>query len=78
MKRNQLVWEMIKIHVEDGPFFLGVVANYPRIVLVGEGLRNVPRREDLAQGGFVNPAIIPSPAVYDPEAYYWDDPAAHS
>jgi len=28
-------------------------------------------------GGFVNPWIIPSPAVYDPETWYWDNPDAH-
>jgi peptide/nickel transport system substrate-binding protein len=78
MRRHKLVWEMVKVHVEDGPFFMGVVANYPTIVLVGEGLENVPRREDLALGGFVNPWIIPSPAVYDPESYYWNDPENHT
>ncbi len=77
MKRHQLVWDMIKIHQEDGPFFIGVVANYPRIVLVRNGLKNVPTHDDLvkyAQGGFVNPWIIPSPAVYDIETYYWENP----
>jgi peptide/nickel transport system substrate-binding protein len=80
MKRHRMIWDMVKIHVEDGPFFMGVVANYPRIVLRRKGLMNVPTREDLrkyAQGGFVNPWHHPTPAVYDPEAYFWDDPAAH-
>ncbi len=77
MKRIALQWEIFKIHIEDGPFFMGVVANWPRMVLVGRGLMNVPKREDLALGGWVNPWILPSPAVYDPETYYWDDPKAH-
>jgi peptide/nickel transport system substrate-binding protein len=80
-KRHALVWEMIKVHVAEGPFFSGTIANPPRIILVKEGLLNVPTREDLLAeglGGFVNPWIIPSPAVYDPETWYWDDPAAHS
>jgi peptide/nickel transport system substrate-binding protein len=76
-KRNKLVWDMMKIHVEDGPFFSGVAANTPRIVLVKKGLNNVPKRDDLALGGLVNPWIHPTPAVYDPETYYWDNPAAH-
>ena len=76
-KRNKLVWDMMKIHVEDGPFFSGVAANTPRIVLVKKGLNNVPKRDDLALGGFVAPWIHPTPAVYDPETYYWDNPAAH-
>jgi peptide/nickel transport system substrate-binding protein len=77
MSRHRLVWEMIKIHVADGPFISGSVANPPRIVLVKKGLLNAPKREDLALGGFVNPWIHPTPAVYDPETWYWDNPAAH-
>ncbi|MDP9379945.1 MAG: ABC transporter substrate-binding protein [Chloroflexota bacterium] len=81
MKRHQLVWDMIKIHIDDGPFFMGTVSNYPQIVLVREGLMNVPTHEDLVkhgQGGMVNTWAHPTPAVYDPESYFWDDPAAHS
>jgi peptide/nickel transport system substrate-binding protein len=80
MKRHQLVWDMIKVHVAEGPFFSGTVANPPRIILVKQGLMNVPTRDDLLAeglGGFVNPWIIPSPATYDPETWYWDDPSAH-
>jgi peptide/nickel transport system substrate-binding protein len=82
-KRTQMVWDMIKIHVSDGPFFSGTVANYPQLVLVKAGLKNVPSHDDLGpkngyQGGFVNPWVIPSPAVYDPETYYWDDPTKHT
>ena len=77
IKQHKLVWDIVKIHVEDGPFFMGCVANYPRIVLYKEGLMNVPKREDLALHGFVNTWIHPTPAVYDPEAYYWDNPQEH-
>lgn len=77
MKRHQLVWDMIRIHAQDGPFMIGSVANTPYIVLVRRGLLNVPRREDLTLGGFVGPWIHPTPAVYDPETWYWDNPAAH-
>ena len=31
MNRHRLVWEMIKIHVYDGPFWMGSVANYPQV-----------------------------------------------
>jgi peptide/nickel transport system substrate-binding protein len=77
MKRHQLVWEMIKIHANDGPFITGTVANTPNIVLVRKGLLNVPKRDDLTLGGFVGPWIHPTPAVYDPESWFWDNPAAH-
>jgi peptide/nickel transport system substrate-binding protein len=79
-KRYQMVWDMIKIHVDQGPFFMGTVANYPRIILVKEGLMNVPTHDDLTKwglGGFVNPWIHPTPAVYDPETWFFDNPDAH-
>ncbi len=78
LARKRLVWQTIAIHIEEGPFFMGAVANTPIIVLVRKGLMNVPRREQLRLNGFSNPWTHPTPAVYDPEAYYWDDPQAHS
>ncbi|MGW5363904.1 ABC transporter substrate-binding protein [Actinopolymorpha pittospori] len=78
MKRTRLVWDMIKIHVEHGPFFQGSVANTPRVVLARKGLQNVPRKENLTQGGFANPWIHPTPAVYDPETFFWDNPDEHT
>jgi peptide/nickel transport system substrate-binding protein len=78
MKRHGMVWELMKIHIDSGPFFMGVVANYPRIILVSTDLRNVPQKEELATGGFVNPWIIPFPAVLDPESWYFDNPEAHA
>ncbi len=47
MGRHKLVWDMIKIHVEDGPFFQGSVSNAPYPFLVKTGLMNVPMQEDL-------------------------------
>jgi len=83
LKRTQLVWQIQKIHISDGPFFTGTVANTPTIILTKQGLHNVPTRADLGskngyQSGFTGPWIIPSPAVYDPETYYWDNPDQHT
>jgi peptide/nickel transport system substrate-binding protein len=47
------------------------------VFITKKGLMNVPRKEDLALGGFTDPWIHPTPAVYDP-AWYWDDPAKHT
>lgn len=76
--RYHLVWDMVKIHVEDGPFLMGVVYNLPSIILVKEGLNNVPTHDDLALGGFTNPWQIPTPAVYDPEHWFFTNPDEHS
>ena len=78
LKRTQIVWEMIKVHINDGPFYIGTVANYPQLEIHKNDLKNVPKKENLAQGGFYNPWIHPTPAVYDPEAYYWANPSQHS
>jgi peptide/nickel transport system substrate-binding protein len=77
LTRHHLVWDMIKVHVNYGPFFMGCVANMPRLLLVHKDMRNVPTRDDLATGGFGNPWIIPHPSVWNPEIFYWDNPEAH-
>jgi peptide/nickel transport system substrate-binding protein len=78
MKRHELVWDIFKVHTSDGPFFMGCVANFPQVMVIKKDLMNVPRRENLALGGFVNPWIHPTPAVYDPECYFWNNPEEHS
>ena len=75
--RYHLVWDMMKVHVNEGPFFQGCVANYPRICLQGLDLRNCPKHDDLALGGFGNPWIHPTPAVYNPEMWYYENPEDH-
>ncbi|MGI8869266.1 MAG: ABC transporter substrate-binding protein, partial [Mycobacteriales bacterium] len=77
-KRTQLVYEILKIHVSDGPFFQGSAANAPFVMVVKRDLSNVPTRDNLAQHGFAAPWIHPTPAVYDPETWFWEDPSQHS
>jgi peptide/nickel transport system substrate-binding protein len=77
LARHRLVWEMVKIHANEGPFWTGCVANTPYIILVKHGLMNVPQRDDLALHGFVGPWIHPTPAVFVPETWFWDNPGAH-
>jgi peptide/nickel transport system substrate-binding protein len=69
MKRMELVWEMNEIHMTEGPFFIGTVANTPRIIIVSKDLDNVPTRDQLKLGGFCNPWIIPYPAIVNPETF---------
>jgi len=77
-KRMQLIWKIIRIHVDEGPFFYGVVANYPAIAIRHPDLHNIPAHENLALGGWTNPWIIPTPAVYDPELAFWSNPDEHT
>ena len=71
VKRAALVYKMWDIHEQQGPFFIGTVANYPRIIIASKKLDNVPTKEQLKLGGFVNPWIIPYPAVVNPETWYY-------
>ncbi|GAB3921674.1 peptide ABC transporter substrate-binding protein [Microlunatus endophyticus] len=77
-KRNQLVWEIMKVHVSDGPFFIGSTANYQNVVTKSKDLGNVPTSDNLALGGITNPWHTPTPAMYDPELWFWSDPTKHS
>jgi len=77
MKRQQLFFQMAKIHIADGPFFQGTVANAPAVEVVKNGLKNVPTRDNLALGGMTNPWGHPTPAVYDLESFFWDAPEDH-
>lgn len=78
VQRRRAVWEITKVHMDEGPFFIGSVANSPQVVVTRTGLRNVPHREQLRRHGWVNPWTHPTPAVYDPETYFWDNPEEHT
>ncbi|HEX3813862.1 MAG TPA: ABC transporter substrate-binding protein [Mycobacteriales bacterium] len=78
LKRTQHFWDIIKVHIEEGPFFMGVVTNYLQPIIAKNDLRNVPTRDNLAQHGLVNDWELPCPAVYEPETYYWSNPSSHT
>lgn len=71
------LWKIYKIHIEEGPFFIGVIANQLQVIAVRHELHNVPRRANLTNGGWVNAWTHPTPAVYDPETFFWKDPDKH-
>jgi peptide/nickel transport system substrate-binding protein len=69
VKRAQLVWQMWQFHIDEGPFFIGTVANYPKPKIFSRKLTNYPTHDKLKLGGFDNPWIIPYPAVVNPETW---------
>ena len=71
-KRDELCYEAIQIHIDNGPFFIGTVGNIPRVIIAKKTLRNVPTREDMPSGGFVNPWSVSYPAITRPEQYYFE------
>jgi len=71
-ERDKLILDMLEIHIENGPFFIGTVANYPAVGVVKDSMKNVPRKEDLATGGTVTPWCVPYIAIISPEQFYID------
>jgi peptide/nickel transport system substrate-binding protein len=69
IKRMELVWQMIQIHIDQGMFGSGTTANTPSVYVYGNSLINAPAREETATGGFNDPAIVPHPAVHFPETF---------
>jgi peptide/nickel transport system substrate-binding protein len=70
-RRDELVFEIIQIHIDDGPFLLGGVADPPNIVIVGAQVHNVPDRDQIPLGGWLGPWVIGMPgAITYPEVYY--------
>jgi peptide/nickel transport system substrate-binding protein len=65
-KRHRLVHEAVKVHIEEGPFHLGTTAQVPQLVIVKEGLRNVPHT------GILGPWAVTQPATSYPEQYFFD------
>jgi peptide/nickel transport system substrate-binding protein len=69
IKRMQLVWQMLQIHIDEGKFGSGTTANTPVIYIYGNNLINAPAREETATGGFCGPWIVPHPALHNPETF---------
>jgi len=72
-KRDKLVIEMIKIHINDGPFILGTVANQPCPIVIKNNVGNVPTKQQLGQGGFCGPWIMVYFGAIYPEQFYFKD-----
>lgn len=70
-KRDALVFDILRIHINEGPFLLGGIADPPNIFLAGSNLMNVPTRDDLPLGGWYGPGVLAMPgAMAYPEAWY--------
>ncbi len=69
LKRTQLSYDLWNIHIENGPMFLGSVANIGHPMVVSKKLENVPRPNQYKLGGWVFPWILPNMAMTNPETY---------
>ena len=63
-ERHKVVWEAVRIHIDEGPFMLGASGDAPQPVTVKTNIRNVP------QTGVLGPWAPGSPGNKFPEQFY--------
>ncbi|MCB9152215.1 MAG: ABC transporter substrate-binding protein [Caldilineaceae bacterium] len=69
-ERLRLSQEIAQVHIDEGPFFIGTVANAPYIISWLDKMGNIPTREQLGQGGFIGPWIMSYFGAIYPEQFY--------
>jgi peptide/nickel transport system substrate-binding protein len=62
--RHEIVWQAIRIHIEDGPFTLGAAGDQPMPVVVKDNVHNVP------EFGILGPWAPGSPGNTNPPQYW--------
>ena len=73
VKRDELTFAIIQIHIDEGPFLLGGIADPPNIVIASNQIHNVPTRDDLPLGGWHGPGVLGMPgAMTYPEVYFME------
>ena len=63
-KRHEIVWEAIRVHIDEGPFTLGAAGDQPMPVIVKNNVHNVPTF------GILGPWAPGSPGNTHPEQYW--------
>jgi peptide/nickel transport system substrate-binding protein len=65
-KRHEIVWEAIRVHMEDGPFVIGAAGDQPMPVVCKNYFRNVP------EYGVLGPWAPASPGNVHPEQFWME------
>jgi len=65
-KRHEIVWEAIKVHIEDGPFVIGASGDQPMPVVCKDTFHNVPTY------GVLGPWAPGSPGNVHPEQFWME------
>jgi peptide/nickel transport system substrate-binding protein len=68
-KRHELVWEAIKVHIEEGPFTLGAAGDQPMPVVIANNFCNIP------ETGVLGPWAPGSPGNKHPEQFWINEGA---
>lgn len=64
--RHRYVWKAIRIHIDEGPFYIGVTGGLPMPVFVKTNFRNVP------EFGVLGPWAVGAPGAMNPEQFFFD------
>jgi peptide/nickel transport system substrate-binding protein len=75
MKRDQLLFDITQIHIDEGPFFLGMIADVPVVMMRSRRLKNVPRMEEVPFGGWLGHVSCQPGATEYFGHWYLDDEA---
>jgi peptide/nickel transport system substrate-binding protein len=65
-KAHRLVLDAVRIHIQEGPFFIGTVGGLPSLVIVKANMRNVPE-----SGRVLGPWAVAGPATSYPETFFY-------
>jgi len=65
-ERNNKILDGYQIHIDEGPFQIGIVGNTLGPVVVKRGLKNVPGY------GLIESNVYGYPSTADPEQWYWE------
>ena len=64
-KRHRLIHEAVRIHIDEGPFYIGTVAQLPALVVAKDNFRNVPPT------GILGPWAVGQPGAWFPEQFFF-------
>lgn len=63
-KRHEIVWEAVRVHIDEGPFMIGAAGDQPMPVIIGNNFMNV---QDV---GILGPWAPGSPGNTHPEQFW--------
>lgn len=65
--RNRIVWDIMRVHIDEGPFVIGVTGGLPGRTFVRENMRNV------LDFGVLGPWIAQFPGNINPEQWFFEE-----
>ena len=70
-KRDDVVLDIVQIHIDEGPFYLGTVCNTPTPFVYRNNVGNIPTRQQLGLGGFTSGGTMMYFGIIFPEQFFF-------